>query len=127
MHGSRLSTYGLREGRIYELITFQFMHAGWMHLFGNMLGLYFFGRAMEEVLGRKGLLKLYLFSGTIGGLLQIILAFSFPNYFGGGVVGASAGVFGLIAAFAARAPDRPHYDVHLFFSRHIPSQISVAP
>jgi membrane associated rhomboid family serine protease len=102
-----LSTQGLKEGRIYELITFQFMHAGWMHLFGNMIGLYFFGRAMEEMLGRQGLLRLYLLSGTIGGLLQIILAFSFPAYFAGGVVGASAGVFGLIAAFAAHAPDQP--------------------
>ena len=102
-----LSTEGMRAGRVYELITFQFMHAGWMHLFGNMIGLYFFGRAMEETLGRKGLLRLYLLSGTIGGLLQIILAFTFPSYFAGGVVGASAGVFGLVAAFATRAPDQP--------------------
>jgi membrane associated rhomboid family serine protease len=102
-----LSTQGMKQGRIYELITFQFMHAGWMHLFGNMIGLYFFGRAMEETLGRKGVLKLYLLSGTIGGLVQIILAFTFPLYFAGGVVGASAGVFGLIAAFAARAPNDP--------------------
>jgi membrane associated rhomboid family serine protease len=102
-----LSTYGMRMGRVYELITFQFMHGGWWHLFGNMIGLYFFGRAMEESLGRKGLLRLYLLSGTIGGLLQIILAFTFPNYFAGGVVGASAGVFGLVAAFATRAPDQP--------------------
>ena len=102
-----LSTQGLRDGRIYQLITFQFMHAGWMHLLGNMFTLYFIGRAVEETLGRKGLLRLYLLSGTFGGLLQIVLAFAFPSYFAGGVVGASAGVFGLIAAFAARAPDQP--------------------
>jgi membrane associated rhomboid family serine protease len=102
-----LSTQGLEHWRVYQLITFQFMHSGLWHLFGNMIGLYFFGRAMEETLGRKGLLKLYLLSGTIGGLLQVALAFSFPNYFSGGVVGASAGVFGLIAAFATRAPDQP--------------------
>ena len=102
-----LSTDGLKDSRIYQLITFQFMHAGWMHLLGNMFTLYFIGRAVEETLGRKGLLRLYLLSGTIGGLLQIILAFAFPAYFAGGVVGASAGVFGLIAAFAARAPNQP--------------------
>jgi hypothetical protein len=72
-----------------------------------MIGLYCFGRAMEESLGRIGLLKLYLLSGTIGGLVQIILAFIFRGYFAGGVVGASAGVFGLIAAFATRVPDQP--------------------
>jgi membrane associated rhomboid family serine protease len=102
-----LSTEGMREGRVWQLITFQFMHAGWMHLLGNMFTLYFFGRAMEEVLGKKGLLMLYLLSGTVGGLVQIILAFSFRSYFASGVVGASAGVFGLIAAFASRAPDQP--------------------
>jgi membrane associated rhomboid family serine protease len=101
-----LSTQGLKEGRIYQLITFQFMHAGWMHLLGNMIVLYFFGRAMEETLGRWGLLRLYLLSGTVGGLTQIALAFAFPAYFAGGVVGASAGGFGLIAAFATRAPDQ---------------------
>jgi membrane associated rhomboid family serine protease len=102
-----LSTEGLKEGRIYQLITFQFMHAGWMHLIGNMLVIYFFGRAMEETLGRWGMLKLYLLSGTVGGLMQIGLAFAFPHYFSGGVVGASAGGFGLIAAFATRAPHQP--------------------
>jgi membrane associated rhomboid family serine protease len=99
-----LSTHGLKERRFYELITFQFMHASLWHLLGNMIGLYFFGRAMEETLGRWRLLKLYLLSGTVGGLLQVALAFAFPDYFAGGVVGASAGVFGLVAAFATRAP-----------------------
>jgi membrane associated rhomboid family serine protease len=107
-----LSTQGLKDGKVYQLLTFQFMHASWFHLFGNMIGLYFFGRAVEETLGRMGLLRLYLLSGTVGGLLQITLAFVFPGYFVGGVVGASAGVFGLIAAFATRAPDQP---ITMFF------------
>jgi membrane associated rhomboid family serine protease len=107
-----LSKRGLQEGKLYELITFQFMHASWWHLFGNMIGLYFFGRAMEEALGRYALLRLYLLSGTVGGLLQMALAFIFPGYFAAAVVGASAGVFGLIAAFATRAPDQP---ITMFF------------
>jgi membrane associated rhomboid family serine protease len=102
-----LSTQGLRDGRIYQLVTFQFMHGGWMHLLGNMFTLYFVGRAMEETLGRWGLLRLYLLSGTVGGLLQIALAFAFPAYFDHPVVGASAGIIGLVAAFATRAPDQP--------------------
>ncbi|HUD82066.1 MAG TPA: rhomboid family intramembrane serine protease [Candidatus Saccharimonadales bacterium] len=103
-----LSKSGLERGRVYQLITFQFLHGGVWHLLGNMIVLYFFGRAMEGMLGSRGMLKLYLASGTIGGLLQIALGFAFPNYFGReGVVGASAGVFGLIAAFATHAPDEP--------------------
>ena len=100
-----LSADGLRHGRVYQLITFQFLHGGLWHLLGNMMGLYFFGRAVEAILGSRGMLALYLISGTVGGLLQMGLEFAFPSYFGAGVVGASAGVFGLIAAFAVHAPD----------------------
>jgi membrane associated rhomboid family serine protease len=119
-----LSALGLKSGRIYQLFTFQFMHASLLHLLGNMLGLYFFGRAMEETLGRRGVLKLYLLSGTVGGLLQMAMVFSFPTHFRGGVVGASAGVFGLVAAFATRAPDQP-ITMLLFFVLPVTFQAKV--
>src|SRR5271163_2689248 len=48
-----LSLEGLRRGYVWELLTFQFMHAGWLHLFLNCWGLYVFGRELEEALGRK--------------------------------------------------------------------------
>ncbi len=102
-----LSREGLRHGLVYQLITFQFLHGGFWHLLGNMIGLYFFGRAVESMLGSRGMLALYLVSGTVGGLLQMALGFAFPQLFGAAVVGASAGVFGLIAAFAVNAPDDP--------------------
>ena len=102
-----LSREGLMHGRVYQLITFQFLHGGVWHLLGNMMGIYFFGRAMEETLGRARLLRLYLMCGTIGGLIQIALGFAFPALFGGIVLGASAGVFGLIAAFAISRPNQP--------------------
>ena len=102
-----LSSYGLAHGRVYQLLTFQFLHGGLWHLLMNMIGLYFFGRAMEQMLGSIGMLKLYLASGVIGGLLQVGLAFAFPHTFGAAIVGASAGIFGLIAAFATRAPEEP--------------------
>jgi len=105
--GLALSRDGIAHGRIYQLLTFQFLHGSPMHLLLNMIGLYFFGRAVEEILGSRGMLRLYLASGVVGGMLQVALSFAFPNTFSAGVVGASAGVFGLIAAFATRAPDQP--------------------
>jgi membrane associated rhomboid family serine protease len=102
-----LSREGIAHGRVYQLLTFQFLHGSPLHLLLNMIGLYFFGRAVEEMLGSKGMLKLYLASGVAGGLLQVGLCFALPRVFYAGVVGASAGVFGLIAAFAIRAPDQP--------------------
>jgi membrane associated rhomboid family serine protease len=95
-----LSTEGLEHLRIWQLLTFQFMHAGWMHLIFNSMAIFFFGRSVETVLGRNRFLAVYFSSGIIGGAVQMLFAFYLPNYFGGAVIGASAGASGLIAAFA---------------------------
>ena len=101
-----LSLEGLKSGFLWQPITFQFLHGGVLHLLVNLIVIYFFGRAVEEALGRAHFLRLYLASGVIGGLFQMIFALLFPSVFGGVVVGASAGAFGLIAAFASMFPDR---------------------
>ena len=94
-----LSLAGLMHGYIWQLLTFQFMHAGWMHIIFNSLAIYFFGRPVEDALGRRHFLTLYLASGVIGGLVQMLFALLLPS-FDGAVVGASAGASGLVAAFA---------------------------
>jgi len=91
----------LLRGQLWELLTFQFLHAGPMHLVMNCLLLYFFGRPLESELGRRPFLWLYLGTGAAGGLLQAICGLLLPSHFGlAPTVGASAGVFGLIATFA---------------------------
>jgi membrane associated rhomboid family serine protease len=101
-----LSVEGLRSGFVWQLLTFQFMHAGLLHLIVNCWAIYIFGRVIEEVLGWKKILVLYLSSGVIGGLCQMVAALLWPGLFGGAVVGASAGAFGLVAAFAVLFPER---------------------
>ncbi len=44
-----LSTAGLRAGFVWQLITFQFLHGGAMHLIFNLLTLWFFGRRWRNV------------------------------------------------------------------------------
>jgi membrane associated rhomboid family serine protease len=112
-----LSLDGLRHGRVWQLLTFQFLHlplagGGAFHLLGNLFVLYVFGGALEKTIGRAALLKLYLLSGTMGGLLQMAGGLLAPERFGVAVVGASAGAFGLVAALATLAPERR---MHLFF------------
>jgi membrane associated rhomboid family serine protease len=95
-----LSLEGLKHGYVWQFLTYQFLHAGWLHLLFNCVAIFFFGRSVETILGRNRFLALYLASGIIGGVVQMLFALALPQNFGGSVVGASAGASGLIAAFA---------------------------
>lgn len=100
-----LSRDGLAHGHLWQLLTFQFLHAGLPHLIINLFGLYVFGRPVEERLGKAAFLKLYLTSGILGGIMQTALLFAAPSTMDRSVVGASAGVCGLVAAFAMLDPN----------------------
>src|SRR5438093_267063 len=91
-----LSLHGIKEYHLWQLVTFQFLHQVPMpwHLLFNCLGLYFFGRAVEDALGGWGFLRLYFASGLFGGVVQL-LATWLPHHSDIPVVGASAGVMGL--------------------------------
>jgi membrane associated rhomboid family serine protease len=98
----------LVRGWFWQLLTFQFLHAGLLHIGLNCAMLYMFGRPVEDVLGRAVFLRFYLVSGATGGLFQVTCSLVFPGHFGtGAVLGASAGVFALIAAFAALNWNQP--------------------
>lgn len=91
--------------RPWTVVTYMFLHAGMGHLFFNMLGLFFFGPRVEERLGSRSFLILYFISGITGALLSLIMG---PS---AAVVGASAGVFGVMLAFAWFWPEAP---IHIY-------------
>lgn len=108
-----LSWDGLRHGYVWQLVTFQFMHAGLLHIIVNCWAIFAFGREVEMALGVKRFLILYFSSGIIGGLFQGLaggLYLIFPSAwalaFTAPTVGASAGALGLVAAFAMLFPER---------------------
>ncbi len=110
-----LSWTGLTHGYVWQLLTFQFMHAGMLHLVFNCWAIYVFGREVESAIGVKRFLVLYLASGAAGGLVQAVaggLALQYGHSawalrFAAPTVGASAGALGLLAAFAMLYPERP--------------------
>ncbi len=102
-----LSVAGLRHGYVWQLLTYQFMHGGWLHLLLNCWAIYVFGREVEATLGRTSFLTLYFTSGVVGGLFQGLAGVLLGGPFAAWVVGASAGAFGLVAAFATLYPERP--------------------
>jgi membrane associated rhomboid family serine protease len=86
----------------WTIVTAMFLHGDGMHLFFNMLGLYFFGSAVESRLGPKRFAILYFVSGIAGAALSTISPFT-------AIIGASGGVFGVMLAFARFWPDTPIY------------------
>jgi membrane associated rhomboid family serine protease len=103
-----LSLAGLKSGYVWQFLTFQFLHGGLPHLVLNSVVLYSFGRPLEEFLGKRAFLKLYLLSGFAGGVAQVLLGLVSPR-FAGPMVGASAGICGLVAAFALLSPQSTIY------------------
>jgi membrane associated rhomboid family serine protease len=97
-----LSANGLREGRVWTLVTHLFLHANLLHLLVNLLGLWFLGPEVEILMGRARYLAVYLVSGVCGGLLQT--AFAAPN---SELVGASGSVCGILLAFTTMNPELP--------------------
>lgn len=107
---------GFAAFEVWRVVTFQFLHADITHLFFNMLGMFIFGGMVEQFLGRKKYLSYYLICGVSGGLLYLLFAglnaINVPlpgtlsmTSIGTPLIGASAGVFGVIVACARIAPD----------------------
>jgi len=97
--------------RPWTLVTYMFLHGGLMHLAFNMLGLYFFGSAVETRMGPRRFQMLYFLGGISGALLQVAMSAGLgairgvPSGLNVPLVGASAGVFAIGLAFARFWPD----------------------
>lgn len=102
--------------RPWTLVTSMFMHSGFMHIFGNMLMLYFFGSLAHTFLNNRQVLVLYLTGGFFGAFATIAAFNLLPglhNMVGTPMVGASAAVMAVLLCTTALAPDMP---VQLFLS-----------
>lgn len=97
----------IRGLQVWRFLSFQFLHANLEHLIFNMFALYVFGPIIEGYLGRWKYLAFYLLCG-IGGALMYLALWIFGILQDGAateLVGASAGIFGILVAGAKVAPD----------------------
>lgn len=83
------------HGQWWRLLSYQFMHEGFLHLIGNMFTLLMIGVYLEPLLGRTRFLLFYLICGMAGGLLSI---YSHPFRWS---VGASGSILGMYGVFLA--------------------------
>jgi len=82
------------------LITYMFLHAGWLHLISNMLFLWVFADNIEDAFGHWGFLVFYLICGIAGALVHTLLH---PSSHAP-LIGASAAVSGVMGAYVVLYP-----------------------
>ena len=82
---------------LLPLVTHQFLHAGWLHLLGNLLYLWIFGDNVEDRLGSATFLVLYLVSGILAAVGQTLVS---PA----AMVGASGAIAGVLGAYVVLSP-----------------------
>ena len=105
----------------WTLITYCFTHYGFLHLLFNMLTLFWFGTLVQEFIGSRKLLNIYIIGGLMSGLIYIaiynLLAFWSAskgielNNISPTVLGASAAVYAVMFAAVALLPE---YEFYLF-------------
>jgi len=100
----------------WTILSYAFVHESFMHILFNMLFLYWFGKLIQEYLGSKRVVSLYILGGIVGGVLYMALYNLVPFYHNrvatSEMLGASAGVYAIVTAAATLVPN---YTFHLLF------------
>lgn len=111
-----LSGHNFKELKVWTILSYAFLHdtTGFIHILGNMLGLFFIGRIVEPLLGRNRFLMLYFAGSLVGGMVYLLFHLNDPaiGQIGGdpvfqSMVGASASVMAILAFFCLLYPERP--------------------
>ena len=92
--------------QLWRYVTFQFLHSTnyFWHIILNMLCLYMLGSPLEELWGERRFLAFYLTSGAVAGVAYVIMDHVL-NFGGGGLIGASGGVYAILLACAILFPN----------------------
>jgi membrane associated rhomboid family serine protease len=90
----------VQRGEVWQLISYSILHAGFGHLFWNMLALWMFGASIEGAWGTRRFIELYVI-GVLGASVTTV-ALSYAHVLGNpgdATLGASGGVFAILIAF----------------------------
>jgi membrane associated rhomboid family serine protease len=96
--------------QLATLVTSMFLHGGWLHILGNMLFLWVFGRNVEDLIGGTRYLALYFACGVVAGIVQVISSPYSPVP----TIGASGAIDGIMGAYLMRLP-RTNINTLFFF------------
>jgi membrane associated rhomboid family serine protease len=101
---------------LISLLTSMFLHGGWLHLLGNMLFLWVFGRNIEDLIGGGRFLIFYILCGLAAAVVQVVA----NPYSRVPTIGASGAIAGVMGAYLIKFP-RSQIDtlavLFIFFTR----------
>jgi len=109
----------VRQGFLWQLATYLFLHGGFGHILWNMLALWMFGADLENTWGTRRFLQFYFFCGIGAGICVVLLNYVLP--WGNPAVptiGSSGAIFGILMAYAMLYPTRT-----ILFGFLIPIQV----
>ena len=101
MASGRIVTVGFEP---WQLLTYAFLHGGWLHIGLNMWALFLFGPPIERVFGATRFLFYFAVCTVLAALAQLLVI----AFFSGGfypTIGASGGIFGVLLAFGMLFPN----------------------
>ena len=112
--------------RLWQPVTYMFLHAGVFHVLFNMLALWMFGVELERLWGTRFFARYYAITGVGAGLTMIVvslLPFDLADrLYVTTTVGASGAIFGLLLAYGLQFP---HRQIYLYFLFPIPAKYFV--
>ena len=89
--------------RLWQLVTYAFMHGGYLHISFNMFALYMFGGILEQTFGPRNFILYYFVCLLVAALTQLLVVKYFTHGFEP-TLGASGAIFGLLLAFGMLYP-----------------------
>ena len=88
--------HAFKQGELYRLVTSNFLHNGFDHLFNNMIVFVLIGSRLEPIFGRARYVALYMGAGLCGSIVSAVYYMNMGEMVAS--VGASGAIFGLIGA-----------------------------
>ena len=126
-----VQVFGLRpsdvvlRGRVWQVVTYMFLHGNIGHILFNMLALWMFGTELERTWGTRAFLRYYFIVGMAAAISTILVSSTLPfaaRTFDTTTIGASGAVYGLLLAYGVMFPNRP---ILMYFVFPIPAKYFV--
>ena len=115
-----------RQFRVWQPVTYMFLHGTIGHILFNMLALWMFGTELERTWGTTAFLRYYFATGIAAAATTVLVALMpFPEtarLYSSATIGASGAIYGLLLAYGLSFPNRP---IYIYFVFPIPAKYFV--